>query len=169
MTPGSEKNSFFLRTAIYRRIFTIYGDFDISLLPPFFGSETESNSKRDKSTFDASLPSPSSEESTPLSDVNVKVTLSDTEELQRPKGLQNLGNTCFFNSVMQNLAQTHLLTDACIAAARNSPGGVLWTVQPMGKKSVIRVCHYIERSMQWYQDQYCSCIPNWHVYRRADV
>ncbi|XP_051880595.1 ubiquitin carboxyl-terminal hydrolase 45 isoform X2 [Pristis pectinata] len=41
--------------------------------------------------------------------VRAKHTINNAAVLV--KGLSNLGNTCFFNAVMQNMAQTHMLSD----------------------------------------------------------
>lgn len=41
---------------------------------------------------------------------NSNISIGNSLPLQRVKGLNNLGNTCFFNSVMQCLSQTHVLT-----------------------------------------------------------
>jgi len=48
----------------------------------------------------------------PASNLHAGVGSSGTNSLPLPrvKGLNNLGNTCFFNSVMQCLSQTHILT-----------------------------------------------------------
>eukprot|EP00058_Branchiostoma_floridae_P004336 XP_002589824.1 hypothetical protein BRAFLDRAFT_90534 [Branchiostoma floridae] len=47
--------------------------------------------------------------------------------LARVKGLSNLGNTCFFNAVMQNLSQTHVLEAALMWSTK---GGTMTLYPP---------------------------------------
>lgn len=51
------------------------------------------------------------EESSDFSDPSRNKTPAIYGSLVPVKGITNLGNTCFFNAVMQNLAQTHMLID----------------------------------------------------------
>lgn len=72
------------------------------------------------STYDVSLTSGSSSEP----------SVKPVDMLPRVRGLSNLGNTCFFNSMLQNLSQTPFLLDVLKESAENDehfelPGGKL--------------------------------------------
>ncbi|KAI9565858.1 hypothetical protein GHT06_009655 [Daphnia sinensis] len=76
-------------------------------------SPKRSSMKRSQSQYDAKELSKMGYLSTPSVEAKTKDTNGKEnihESLPSVKGLANMGNTCFFNSVMQVLSQTHWLT-----------------------------------------------------------
>lgn len=74
------------------------------------------------------------EESSDFSDSSRSKTPAVSSSLVPVKGITNLGNTCFFNAVMQNLAQTHMLID------------LIQEVKEKGHK--LRICPPTETSLK---------------------
>ncbi|KAK7882954.1 hypothetical protein WMY93_029128 [Mugilogobius chulae] len=59
------------------------------------------------------------------------------------KGLSNLGNTCFFNAVVQNLSQTHILRDTLNKVIEEK---ITLNIQPDASSNLEPVTVHLERS-----------------------